>query len=225
MARRQNLDPLMTHQAAAGDKTWQQTKSERTRTSILDAAIDCFYDLGYFNTTTENIAQKAGVSRGAMLHHFPTRSDLIKAAVDHLNQIRLDTYSAEEARIQEGAEHTRVDEGIDAYWRQLNTRAFVVFHELQVASRTDKELATALTPALKSYGRAWGKATSQLFPDLAQSEAFTRTVYMTQYLLEGMALSRMIGGLKVPEQMIMDWLKAELQRSYQDVRTVKRPRK
>jgi hypothetical protein len=47
---------------------------------------------------------------------------------------------------------------------------------------------------------------------------------MTQYLLEGMALSRMIGGLKVPEQMIMDWLKAELQRSYQDVRTVKRPR-
>lgn len=227
MSRRQDTDPPMTRHATATitEKTWQQTKSERTRGSILDAAIDCFYDLGYSNTTTENIVQRAGVSRGAMLHHFPTRADLIRAAVDHLNQSRLDAYNEEEARIQEGAEHTRVDEGIDAYWRQLNTKAFVVFHELQVAARTDTELASALTPALKAYDRSWAKATSQLFPDLAQSEAFVRTVYMTQYLLEGMALSRLIGGMKVPEKMIMDWLKAELSRSYQDVRTVKRPRK
>ena len=67
------------------EKTWQKTKSELTRTSILDAAVECFYELGYANTTTENIAQSAGVSRGAMLHPFPTRFVLIKAAVEHLN--------------------------------------------------------------------------------------------------------------------------------------------
>jgi len=120
-------------------KTWQQTKSERTRETILAAAIDCFYELGYFNTTTENIAQKAGVSRGAMLHHFPTRADLIRAAVEHLHRLRLETFTEEESNIQQGAEHTRVEESIDAYWRQLNSREFAVFHELSVAARTDQE--------------------------------------------------------------------------------------
>lgn len=203
-------------------KTWQQTKSERTRTSILDAAVSCFYTLGYFNTTTENIAREAGVSRGAMLHHFPTRADLIEAAVEHLTQIRLDMFTQEETEIQEGADHTRVAEGIDAYWHQLNTEAFVVFHELQVAARTDKELARLLKPALGRYYRAQAKATTQVFPDLAQSKAFERTVHMTRYLLEGLAVSKALDDPDVPEKLLLDWLKTELHESYQDVRTVKR---
>lgn len=203
-------------------KTWQQTKSERTRETILTAAIDCFYELGYFNTTTENIAQQAGVSRGAMLHHFPTRADLIKAAVEHLHRRRLEMFTEEESTIQQGAEHTRVEESIDAYWRQLNTREFAVFQELKVAARTDPELARVLKPILEAYDRAWAKASSQVFSDLAKSEAFTRTAYMTQYLLEGMAASAMISGQKVPEKMLLDWLKQELRRSYRDVRAVKR---
>ncbi|MFP6802694.1 MAG: helix-turn-helix domain-containing protein, partial [Pseudomonadales bacterium] len=48
------------------DKTWQQTKSENTRAAILEAALACFYDLGYGATTTEKVAKRAGVSRGAM---------------------------------------------------------------------------------------------------------------------------------------------------------------
>lgn len=209
-----------------GEKTWQQTKSERTRTSILDAAVECFYELGYFNTTTESIAREAGVSRGAMLHHFPTRAELIKAAVEHLNQVRLDMFTQEELRTQEGAEHTRVEEGIDAYWRQLGTKAFVVFHELKVAARTDRELAKVLKPALKAYNQALAKATEQVFPDLAQSEAFVRTTYMTQYLLEGMAAARLVDDdVRIPETMMLDWLKKELRRSYQDVRSISRKSK
>lgn len=206
-------------------KTWQQTKSERTRKAILDAAVDCFYELGYFNTTTEHIARKAGVSRGAMLHHFATRFDLIKAAVDHINQIRLAMFTREEAAIQSGAEHSLVEEGVDIYWRQLNTPAFIVFTELRIAARTDKELEKVLIPALKAYDKAWYEAVTQVFPDLARSEAFARTNYMTRYLLEGMAIARATRGPGVPETMILDWLKQELRRSYQDVLpTVKRTR-
>ncbi|MEZ5559008.1 MAG: TetR/AcrR family transcriptional regulator [Pseudomonadales bacterium] len=210
--------------ARAGDeKTWQQTKSELTRKAILDAAVDCFYELGYASTTTENIARKAGVSRGAMLHHFPTRFDLIRAAVQHLNQIRLAMFSEEEQRVQEGAEHSRIEEGIDAYWQQLNTPAFVVFQELKVAARTDPELAKVLAPALKEFDEAWYEAVKQIFPDLALSEAFARTNYLTLYLLEGMASAKILGGPKVPEKKMLAWLKRELRRSYQDVlTTVKR---
>jgi AcrR family transcriptional regulator len=212
-----------TRANGAGERTWQQTKSRRTRTAILDAAVDCFYELGYLNTTTEHIARKAAVSRGAMLHHFATRFDLITAAVDHINQIRLATFTREETEIQSGAEHSRIEEGIDAYWRQLNTPAFIVFTELRVAARTDKDLERVLIPALKAYDKAWYEAVSKVFPDLALSEAFTRTLYMTQYLLEGMAIARATKGPKVPESMMLDWLKRELRRSYQDVlTTVKR---
>lgn len=206
-------------------KTWQQTKSERTRKSILDAAVACFYELGYFNTTTEDIARKAGVSRGAMLHHFPTRFDLITAAVEHLNQMRLAIFTEEETSIQAGAEHSRIEEGIDAYWRQLNTPAFIVFTELKIAARTDKDLEKVLIPALRAYDRAWYQAVAQVFPDLALSESFARTNYMTKYLLEGMAVDHSTKGPTVPKKMMLDWLKRELRRSYQDVlTTVKRPR-
>lgn len=206
----------------AAAKTWQQTKSEMTRTAILDAAIDCFYELGFANTTTENIARAAGVSRGAMLHHFPTRFDLIKAAVEHLAQARIASFADEQTRIQRGAEHSRIEEGIDAYWRQLNTPAFVVMQELRIASRTDKDLEQILAPALKAFNKAWYEAVQQIFPDLALSEAFIRTSFLTQYMLEGMAAARLGGGPKVPEKLMLDWLKRELRRSYQDVLTTVR---
>ena len=208
----------------APGKNWQQTKSALTRNAILDAAIDCFYELGYANTTTENIANKAGVSRGAMLHHFPTRFDLIKATVLSLNKRRLDMFQTEEATVQKGATHTRVDEGIDTYWRQLNSPEFIVFQELRVAARTDKELAKVLVPALEDFNRAWYKSVREIFPDLALSEAFSRANYLTQYMLEGMAMSRMLWGPKPPVGKMLAWLKRELRRSYQDVLgTVERP--
>lgn len=206
------------------EKTWQQTKSEQTKNAILEAAVACFYELGYANTTTDNIAKKAGVSRGAMLHHFPTRFDLIKAAVRYLSEQRLSTFMEEESRVNRGAEHTRVGEGIDAFWKQLNSRAWVVFHELKVAARTDKELEEALVPALKDFEKAFVETTRQLFPDLALSEAFEHGNLLTIYLLEGMAAAKIVKGAKVPEEKMLSWLKRELVRSYQDVlTTVKRP--
>ena len=208
---------------SGGEKTWQQTKSEQTRRSILDAAVACFYELGYANTTTDSVAKKAGVSRGAMLHHFPTRFELIKAAVNPLSQTRLSRFAEEESRINRDAEHTRVEEGIDAFWKQLSSPEYVVFHELKVAARTDPELEKALVPALQDFELAFYEIARQTFPDLALSEAFERGNYLTMYLLEGMAAAKMVQGARVPEKKMLAWLKRELRRSYQDVlTTVKR---
>ena len=110
------------------DKTWQQTKSANTRRTILDAAIGCIFERGYFSTTTDKVARAAGVSRGAMLHHFPSRFDLIKATVIHLHEQRLALYEEQERRSQEDAEHSLIEEGIDAYWQQLHTPLFTVWN-------------------------------------------------------------------------------------------------
>ncbi len=146
------------------EKTWQQTKSEQTRENILSSAIACFYDLGYASTTTDNIARRAGVSRGAMLHHFPTRFELISAAIQHLSDRWLQRFTEVESRVNEGADHTRVGEGIDAYWELLNSPDWVVFNELKVAARTDQELEQALVPALKGFGKAMAETAQELYP-------------------------------------------------------------
>jgi AcrR family transcriptional regulator len=199
------------------EQTWQQTKSGMTQAAILDAALDCFYRLGYANTTTEKIAKAAGVSRGAMLHHFPTRFELIKSAVQYLNRRRLEIYSEEETLVQQGAEHTRIEEGIDAVWEQYNSPDYVVFHELKVAARTDQELADVLVPELIKFRKHAREASRKVFPDLAQSEAWEHTNNLAGFLLESMAAAKTIGGPEVPEQQMLAWLKGELRRSYQDV--------
>lgn len=201
------------------NKTWQQTKSQNTRNTILDAAIRCFYKFGYNNTTTEKIANEAGVSRGAMLHHFPSRADLIKAAVRHLNAKRLELFKREESSVQSDATHTRVEEGIDTYWAQLNTPYFVVFHELQIAARTDPELHSVLIPAIEELDRAWAVTVREVFPDLALSPEIVRANWLTLLLLEGMAANLHTRALTDVSEDLLQWLKSELRRLFGDVLT------
>lgn len=205
------------------DKTWQQTKSENTRTAILEAAIDCFYDIGYSDTTTEQVARRAGVSRGAMLHHFGSRFDLIRGAVAHLNTKRLALFEREEMRIQRNAEHTRVGEGIDSYWRQLNTKLFVVFHELQVAARTDAELKRILIPAIREFDDRWLELVVRVFPDLALSKNFALGNFLTLFLLEGMAVNEFTRRTGKWTDIILKDLKHRLEKElYSDVAGVDR---
>ena len=103
-------------QAADDGKSWQKIKSEQTKTAILNAALDCFLLVGFNKTTTEKIAKQAKVSRGAMLHHFPQRSDLIHASVQHLHRKRLEAFEETLSKLNEDADFTLVEEGIDAFF-------------------------------------------------------------------------------------------------------------
>lgn len=205
---------------AAGDKTWQQTKSENTRTTILDAAIRCFYERGYNNTTTEKVAKEAGVSRGAMLHHFPSRFDLIKATVKHLHQQRLKLFEEQESMIQGDAEHSLIEEGIDAYWAQLHSPLFTVWNELRVAARTDVELSNIMRPAAREYEESFYRVASIVFPDLALSEEFDKANMLTAYLLEGMAVNGVSRGRGA--ELMVPWLKSQLRQMFADVTDIDR---
>jgi hypothetical protein len=78
-------------------------------------------------------------------------------------------------------------EGIDSYWRQLNTKLFVVFHELQVAARTDDGLRRIMLPAIAKFDERWLEMVENVFPDLSQSKNFVLGNFLTLFLLEGMA--------------------------------------
>lgn len=167
---------------------WQAQKSASTRNQILEAAIKCFVELGYARTTTTLIAKKAGLSRGAMLHHFPSKLDIVRAAVEFLHAKRLRALRKSMAKQTTGSDH--VHQGVEAYWGHVKHPLFVAFFELAVAARTDKELAAILRPAQQSFEQEWYDAALETFPEWrGRGENFALALDLSRYVLEGMAVS------------------------------------
>ncbi|MFD9816465.1 TetR/AcrR family transcriptional regulator [Streptomyces sp. NPDC059080] len=69
-------------------KAPQQERSRATRRGLLEAAVACLAEHGWAGSTVAVVAERAGVSRGAAQHHFPTREDLFTAAVEHVAEER-----------------------------------------------------------------------------------------------------------------------------------------
>ena len=67
----------------------QQERSRATRARLLDATGEALAEFGWSGTTVAVVAERAGVSRGAAQHHYPTREDLVAAAVAHMAQARM----------------------------------------------------------------------------------------------------------------------------------------
>src|SRR5947209_4358819 len=122
----------------------QEERSAATRGKLLDATIDCLIELGYAGTTTTLIAERAGVSRGAQLHHFPTKAELVAAAVAHLASRLGEDLQQRAANLPPNGD--RVTAAIDLLWERFSTPLFPAWLELWVAARTDPDLAACLHP-------------------------------------------------------------------------------
>ncbi|SEC78566.1 TetR/AcrR family transcriptional regulator [Streptomyces sp. TLI_105] len=66
----------------------KQDRSRATRQRLLEAAVSCLAEHGWAGSTVAVVAERAGVSRGAAQHHFPTREDLFTAAVEYVAEER-----------------------------------------------------------------------------------------------------------------------------------------
>ena len=134
---------------------WQAKKSAMMRDNILDAALDCFVTIGYANTTTARIAERAGVSRGAMLHHFPSKAELMRAAVEYLHSKLIELYASHIGQIPlELPVDERNRRGLESYWNYLSSDLYVAYHELCVAGRTDPELQDILEDSIARFDEA-----------------------------------------------------------------------
>src|SRR3954462_5300880 len=108
------------------------------RQRLMEATVDCLVELGWAGTTTTVVAERAGVSRGAQLHHFPTKQELLVAAVQHLFDRRRDQVRKAFADIPPGVD--RIDAAIDLLWSTFGYDGFPAWLELEVAARTDDDL-------------------------------------------------------------------------------------
>src|SRR5687768_9891437 len=100
----------------------QEERSAETRGRLLDATIDCLIDLGYSATTTTVIAERAGLSRGAQLHHFPTKAELVSAAVEHLTRKIGEDLQKDVERLPDNGD--RVSAAVDLLWSRFSTPMF-----------------------------------------------------------------------------------------------------
>ncbi|MFD4182961.1 TetR/AcrR family transcriptional regulator [Rhodococcus sp. NPDC058514] len=134
----------MTQDTKAGPRT-QAQRTAATRTKLLDAAVALLVEVGYARTSTQEIARRAAVSRGAQLHHFPTKESLVVAAVEHLMERRL-------AEILDAQPDP--DLGIDILVDAFTGPLFYAALELWVAARTDPALHAAMIPLERKVGDA-----------------------------------------------------------------------
>jgi AcrR family transcriptional regulator len=192
-----------------GEQGWQAQKSAATREQILSAAVRCIVDLGYSQTTTMKIAERAGLSRGATLHHFPSKLDIIRAAVDYLHERRLRAFRNSVNAIPEGSDRIRA--ATEAYWAHATHPIFVAFFELSVAARTDKELRKILRPAQKSFDEEWYKTAQEVFPEWqSDPQAFDLALALVQHLMEGIAISTMTHQRRTDHKELKKYLEAQL---------------
>lgn len=185
----------------------QAEKSAATRQAAIEGAIECFLKLGYSRTSTTEIARVARVSRGAMIHHFPTKRKLLEATVAYIVTERIRAMSREMLQLNLATDRAATS-GIDIYWKHLHSRLFTAWHELMIAARTDRELARVMRTGTAKFDREWSRAVRVMFPEWADKGVlFDLAMDLVQFLLEGMALNRLSHDARQRRDRMREYLK------------------
>lgn len=122
----------------------QELRRARMRTRLLDAAVRSLVEDGYAGTTTLAVQKRAGVARGTLQHHFPTRAALLAGAVEYVAAQRFDQLGREFEAIPDGMD--RLEYAVELTVRMLDGPSFLAALEMWVGARTDPELLAAFVP-------------------------------------------------------------------------------
>ena len=181
----------------------QEERSAETRRRLLEAAIACLNERGYTGTTTTEIAGRAGVSRGAQVHHFRHKEELVIGALEHICARRLAEleYAFEELPV--GGLEFRVETLIDLMWTAFRGPSFYAWLELLVASRTEPILRVAVRETNRRLAIGIRKAIAKFLDDGStapeRGEKLARVVEIAFGKLESMALERALLGADEPD--------------------------
>jgi AcrR family transcriptional regulator len=177
--------------AAVAKRRTQEERSAATRGRLLDATLECLTELGYARTTTTEIAERGGVSRGAQLHHFPTKAELVTEAVEHLFERRDEEFRDAFAQLPADANRPRA--AVDLLWSMVAGPTFHAWLELVVAARTDEQLKPRVTALTTRFKENVARTFAELFPRPADAPPFWELMPgLTFAFLQGLALDAMV---------------------------------
>jgi AcrR family transcriptional regulator len=168
----------------------RRTQAERraaTRTALLDASIECLVEEGYANTTTRSIAERAGVTPGALHHHFASKAELLSESVRQVRR-RFGTEMLANGPPDAPSIQARCEQLLDRMWEVHRGPFFQASMELFVAARTDAELRATLGELQHEAARLNVVAARILYPEMADEPGFAQVIDTGQAAIRGLAL-------------------------------------
>lgn len=182
--------------------SWRVRRSEETRRSIMETTIKCLVDLGYANTTTQVIADTIGLSRGAMVHHYSTRMDIINATIDHIFLRMLELVYEGVENLADKSEITHSDSA-DLHWKVLSSDVYLAYIELKMAGRTDAELRSNFDPKAIAFDRVWLDCALEILPHWNGDKEGARLAWnFGRATLEGLKLNERIVRIPADRKVI-----------------------
>ena len=171
-------------------KAPQQDRSRATRQRLLEAALESLAEVGYAATTVSVVATRAGVSRGAAQHHFPTRADLFAAAVEYMTEVRLAEIRAQASRLPSGSGRTEAIVGMlaDVYTGPLFRAAL----HLWVAASTEEPLRQQIVRLEAHVGRQAHRALLEVLDVSERTPGVRETVQGVLDLARGLGLADLL---------------------------------
>lgn len=172
----------------------RRTQAERTaetRLALLDATVECLVELGYAATTTRVVAERAGVSRGAQTHHYPTKDDLVVAAVEHLFDVQATRFVDEFAKLP--AEKRTLDEAVRRLWDIVSGDTYAAVLELIVAARTDPQLRVVVHGVAARLEQTVVTLLRDFFPDVGDDRFAQVLADLGFTLVQGAAVASYAG--------------------------------
>jgi AcrR family transcriptional regulator len=164
----------------------QAERREHTRRQLIAATVQCIAHDGYKATTTRRVAQTAGVSLGALAHHFPSRLDLIAAALDDVDQRLVNDF-----RERAGATKRRPDtkQLLDLVWNYWSSDPFTVWLRIWIAAAEEPELHDRMAPIERRFNDAIASLATELTPPHLQPDAWRSRFGAAMHAMRGLALS------------------------------------
>lgn len=180
----------------------QEERTRAMRQRLLESTVECLVEDGWSGTSTTLVSQRAGVSRGAQLHHFPTKNDLVLAAVEHLSELRGDELREAALELPSGKRRTRAV--LEMFAGHFTSPVFTAALELWVAARTDEVLHAAVARLEQRVGReAHRIAVDALGVDEEQPRV-RELVQATLDLVRGLGLANTISDDTARRRRILD---------------------
>ncbi|WP_342777189.1 TetR/AcrR family transcriptional regulator [Nocardioides eburneiflavus] len=180
----------------------QADRSRAMRARLLEATVELLVERGFAGTSTTLVSERAGVSRGAQLHHFPTKNDLVVAAVEHLTERRGAELAEAVEQLPGGSKRT------SAVLRMLgdhfSSPVFAAALELWVAARTDDALLAAVSPLEQRVGRETHRLTVAALGADESEPGVRELVQATLDLVRGLGLAQTITDDTVRRRRILD---------------------
>jgi AcrR family transcriptional regulator len=189
-----SADPVPALPGPDDETAGPRSRSQRTADSrqlILDAAVACLVDEGYAGASTLAVQARAGVSRGRLLHHFPSRAELLVAAAAHVSTTLLTEVQqrAEALMADQPSGPERVDRAIDLTWATFQEPPFWAAMELWTAARTDPELRAALRAEERRLRAAIRAVADGIWgPEIAAAPLYTELCELLFTSMRGVAI-------------------------------------